>query len=129
MWEAAASRWAAPGSPTPPSERAAAAGGGRCRRISCCRLFGTCDMCKASAVLLHPSACRWLLPLLARVFPNASAKLKGEQQTFVGEAMLGMKDVSTALAARTAASMQGRRAEGCRVSSGMLVAGIEDDSC
>ncbi|PRW33824.1 Actin-related 6 [Chlorella sorokiniana] len=28
-----------------------------------------------------------------KVFPNASAKLKGERQTFVGEAMLGMKDV------------------------------------
>ena len=57
-------------------------------------------MCQASAVLLHPSACRWLLPQLARVFPNASAKLKGERQTIVGEAMLGMKDVSPAFFAQ-----------------------------
>jgi hypothetical protein len=28
------------------------------------------------------------------VFPNASAKLKGERGTFLGEAMLGMRDVS-----------------------------------
>ena len=29
------------------------------------------------------------------MFPNASAKLKGERQGFVGEAMLDVKDVST----------------------------------
>lgn len=39
------------------------------------------------------------LPALCRVFPNASAKQKGERASFLGEAMLGMKDVG-ALALR-----------------------------
>ena len=42
------------------------------------------------------AACRHVLH---SVFPNASAKLKGERGAFVGEAMLGMKDV-TALSLR-----------------------------
>lgn len=46
------------------------------------------------------AACRGLPQArLCRVFPNASAKQKGERGTFLGEAMLGMKDVG-ALALR-----------------------------
>lgn len=42
------------------------------------------------------------------MFPNATAKLKGERQTFVGEAMLGMKDVS-------GGGCNGGLVPGCRV--------------
>lgn len=50
-------------------------------------------------VLLLPRACAApcrlpaVPPRRRRVFPNATAKLKGEKQTFVGEGMLGMRDV------------------------------------
>lgn len=78
------------GSARQPQDPKCAAPAG-CRRrlppVCRCRSLPT----RSFAVLTLPPSRPHSRP---RVFPNATAKLKGDKQAYVGEGMLGMRDVS-----------------------------------